>query len=172
MSKRYIKARSSRRGRSEGDERVSPTDETKARLRPDETMVLFERGILEQLHVDAAGEIRVVWEALSRALSPKAMSLYNTGNISKATDPIGMMSGREAELYDNTFKPWMNKTSKILCFPNYWISNITIDVAVSNVSCRAIDEALFRDNPGKAAKHYREGLAMYARSAGWTRNLD
>lgn len=167
LPKKYRKAKHPKRGRAERSDRVAPTDETRTKLQRDETLDLFNRSIIDQIHVDASTEIRMVWEGLSRALSPKSMSFHKTGNIAQGANPVDLLSKTEAITYSHSFKPWINEAKLKLVSQGYTLANLTLDISVNNYSIDMMDEALFFGQRGTTAQHYRTGLEKYAFHAGW-----
>jgi hypothetical protein len=169
LTRKYRKARKAKRGVAERCDRVPPTEETKQKIIPDHTLALFHDGLIDQMHLDAAGEIRTVWEGLSRSLSTKAMSFYYVGNVSNTLDPIMILTEYEAGLYQQTFVPWLNSCNSVFIYPNYFLGRLVIDVAVHNVDPKMIDVFIAKDPDGKTVNHYINGLSHYCRVAGWVR---
>ena len=163
MSKRYRKSRSSRRGKIEAT--LEPTPETVIKLQPDRTAALQQAGRLSQMHADASAEIRWIWEAFARALSPKALRMFEGGTAGRVIGPIDLLSNKEVETYSKVWSPWMTESSRIICCPMYSRSKLTLDISVHNIDPIHIDK-LFSMS-GMAVWEYRRSLDCYSYHAGW-----
>lgn len=86
------------------EERIGPTPETLAKLKPDPLAVMLQRGQIEEGQVDAAIEIREVYGAIVGGCSARANDLNRGGH--------GGISDRIAWLHSNRYLPWIRECGK------------------------------------------------------------
>lgn len=124
-----------RRRAVDRSERVGPTPETKAKLRPDPFNVMVQRGMLDTAQRDAGLEIRAIWYAVTGGLLAKA------GERSSHRSGDGM-SDELAAAHALVYVPWCAKWGR----------------AVADVIDLVVD-AIAPDNP----QHIALMLADYSR---------
>lgn len=92
---------------------VAPTEQTKARLRPDPLRRLMLNGFLDQWHVQAADEIREVYEALVSSMWARAAGMDRSGGGGgrRYVPPIERLRGRILDRYQRHYLPWANEWS-------------------------------------------------------------
>lgn len=81
-------------------DRISPTPETAAKLRPDVVWTLFERGFLTAAGEKAARDIRDIYLAVVAELMPSKMRLSSehSGKF--------ILTDEMAEKYADVYQPW------------------------------------------------------------------
>ena len=127
-----------------------PTPQTAAKLRRDVLLHLYEKGRLRREHLEAAEEIRRIWQAFSRSLGATATNpdtLATGRQGARARQPIEGLTGGEEAI-------WRNRLQLVL------------DIVVDNRSFRQV-EGCYRMRHGAAAAHLQTALHLYARIAGW-----
>jgi hypothetical protein len=143
------------------EERIGPTEETKAKLLPDVVGNLLADGEIEQVHVDASDEIRRIWEALARTLGSKAQNhVLVSGRAS--IDPVDALSDVENIVLRERFQPWAEAENRIVIrdFPRRSRFDLTIDVVVNNMPPTHVGQG-----------HVVKSLHNYAVLSGWLTRL-
>jgi hypothetical protein len=157
--------------------RVSPTrpngGPTPARRsRVDLIDRLFAEGRLTEPQVRAAAEIRRLWEALGRGLSPGARRLDvapGSGRVGYL-DPLERMTGIELVLYRRRYRPWAEAAARHRLkegASGTWFA-LTIDAVIDNARLRALERKYGLRN-GTARVTLSRALELYAVRAGWSR---
>lgn len=145
-------------------ERVLPTPETKAKLRPGtiERLLTAKEPKINSDHVRAADEIEWVMKGVFGFL-------YAKSNMRDHVDCIGPAGTAErlatslAEAHQDRFKPWANWFKENRCDP---VVSVCLDIVTDGVTARELD-AKYRKRKGWAANLLIEGLEKYAELAGW-----
>ena len=151
---------------------VRPTRETVAKLRRDLVEQLYAKGRLRQEHLEAAEEIRTVWQAFSRGLGASAMNpvmlALPSRPLRSAVQPVERLTPREERLWRTRYRPWAGELSAKACGggENSTQLRIVVDLAVDNRKLRQV-EGWYRLRHGAAFEHLRNGLHRYAEIAGW-----
>jgi hypothetical protein len=123
---------------------IPPTAETVAKVRSDVINRLYSEGRLRPEHVDAALEIRRVWEAFGRGLFPgsqiddrvpqphiKAMFL----------DPIDRLTPAEEIAWRQRYRPWAREMALLIVTGTVRVSRLQLmlDVVVDNNGIRQVE---------------------------------
>ena len=88
------------------EERVPPTPETLARLVPDRVVLLFGEGRIRQEQLDAAEEIRDIWDHLLAGTSPmRNFEAYSRARI----DPLERLPARLQRAWAERYGSWANE---------------------------------------------------------------
>ena len=125
-------------------DRIEPTPETLARLKPDAIAELVSRRQLEPEHQSAADELRDVHHALHR--SPE-QGQSHTGRVS---DPLSRMPARIEELWHSRWIPWQRQCGPML-------ASVTLATVIENQAPVSIHHAHM----------IARGLTIYCQIAGW-----
>ena len=150
---------------------VKPTKQTVARLRRDQIQHLHEKGRLQTPHLEAAEEIRRLWQAFSRSLGPAAVNYSNLALSSRRKTPYipaNWLNEREEIAWRNRYRPWARETAVIKCggvLPANRLQ-IVLEIVVENSGLRQV-EGEYRMRHGAAFEHLRAGLHRYAELSGW-----
>lgn len=135
------------------------TAQTKARLRPDTLVTMFERGTLEGKHLLAAAEIRNIFEALTRPMGLKIMTYEpRIGSPVRRgyQAPIERMSPRLLDLYQRRYKPWADQVGGLKTLtPAGHVR--TLEVAISVV----VDGAALADLARRWRLRRRTGIRLF-----------
>lgn len=165
-------ARRVRPGSSRGPEQpVSPTPETRAKLRRDVIERLFKEGRLEEEHVRAAREIRRVWEGIGRSLFPSGATFGSPRQPHlrrAAREPMQRMSDVEEIIWRRRYRPWADEMSLPIATSTVRVSRLqlVLDVVVDNYGLRQV-EAWYRMRHGMGFEYLRSALRRYCELAGW-----
>ncbi len=159
------------------------TEATKARLKPDQLLRLLKSGKLEQSHLDAAEEIRDVFEALTRQLGAKAQDLARQPsgrrNRRPVTQPFERLPPGLRTCYVRNYRPWAQ-----IAGATWWRKPgrggvdglsvrhlaLVIEIVVDGHSLGEVAAGLRlrrRDGLKIVADILRETLELYAQMAGW-----
>jgi hypothetical protein len=136
-------------------DRLKPTKETAAKLRPDPIERMHDRGTISDDQRDAAIEIRRIFEAvcgslISRSRWPDGMGVK--GNWRR--DLVGV-SDRVAILHSDRYKPWANELGR-----HAPALEVTISVVVDGRSLKELDRD-YRRRDGWAASIVQDALGRY-----------
>jgi hypothetical protein len=154
-----------------------PTPQTRARLVQDPVRHMLRKGTLEQEHVDAAEEIRDVFEAVTAGLLASARRLdvheVIAGSERRAfRQPIERLPERLGTLWRRRYKPWADAVDAVevgrSANARWSALGLTIAVLVDGRTLNAIDREL-RLRRGTAAAQFRGALHRYCVVAGWLR---
>tara|TARA_R110000868_G_scaffold4155_26_gene25496 strand:- start:1027 stop:1557 length:531 start_codon:yes stop_codon:yes gene_type:complete len=148
-----------------------PTPQTAAKLRRDVLLHLYEKGRLRREHLEAAEEIRRIWQAFSRSLGATATNpdtLATGRQGARARQPIEGLTGGEEAIWRNRYRPWAREMASIVCGGTVRVTGLqlVLDIVVDNRSFRQV-EGCYRMRHGAAAAHLQTALHLYARIAGW-----
>lgn len=149
---------------------MRPTRQTAARLRYDVVARLLATGRLSPGHAGAAGEIRLVHEAVGRGMFPTSQPPSALGRRSRgavATDFLDRMTEQERFLWQRRYLPWAGIIGLELAAGmkgTRWLQLI-IDIVVDNATPREA-EARYRLRHGSALDYLRRGLEIYQRCGG------
>lgn len=150
---------------------VRPTRQTVEKLRRDLIVHLFEKGRLRREHVQAAEEIRRIWQAFSRGLGPAAVnpdSFAGGGRSIRPRQPVEWLTPGEEIIWRRRYRPWAGEMGAVASGGVLRATRfrIVVDLAVDNGSLRQVD-AWYRMRNGASFEHLRAGLQRYAEIAGW-----
>lgn len=134
---------------------------------------LYGRGSIGREHLDAAEEIRRVWQAFSRGLGPSAVNPIMLAMPSRSVrapfQPVELLSAAEEAIWRYRYGPWAAEAARIACGASGVASlRLVLELAVENRGVRQTEDFL-RLRHGTAVDHLREGLQRYAVIAGWVR---
>lgn len=159
------------------------TEETRARLKPDQLLRLLRRGKLDQVHLDAAEEIREVFEALTRQIGAKAQNLARLPagrrNRRPVVQPVECLPPGLWACYVRNYRPWAE-----IAGATRWRKPgrggvddlrvrhlaLVIEIVVDGRSLGEVAAGLRlrrRDGLKIVADILRESLELYAHMAGW-----
>jgi hypothetical protein len=90
------------------EERIEPTPETLAKLRPDQVQVLFDKSLLTPEMTDAASEIRMIYFAVVGSLFCRGRDyrVFGRGR--------GEIPERIAQLHRDRYQPWAREMGPLL----------------------------------------------------------
>lgn len=159
-------------GNRSPDVAAGPTPQTAAKLRRDIVLHLYEKGRLRTEHLEAAEEIRRIWQAFFRSLGATASNPESlaTGRQARQTrQPIEWLTGGEETIWRSRYRPWAREMASLPCGGTVRVTGLqlVLDIVVDNRSLRQI-EGFYRMRHGAAAEHLSTALHLYARIAGWT----
>lgn len=148
-----------------------PTPQTAAKLRRDLVLHLYEKGRLRTEHVEAAEDIRRIWQAFSRSLGPTAVnsSTLATGRQApQARQPIEWLTAAEEQIWRTRYRPWAREMGASPCggIIRVTLFQVILEIVVDNRGLRQT-EGLYRMRHGDAADHLQAALTRYAEIAGW-----
>lgn len=155
-----------------GDERiVSPTRETVAKLKGDVVVRLYNEGRIRAEHLQAAREVRRMWEAFGRGLFPTAQDpgqYHQAHQRAKYNDPIARLSLAEEAAWRARYRPWAHEMSYEVVAATARVSRLqlVLDVVVDNNGVREV-EGWYRMRHGLAFEYLRGALHRYCEIAGW-----
>ena len=150
---------------------VSPTAQTRAKCRVDVVLKLNQSGRLWNEHLDAALEIRSVFEAFGRGLHPSAVALDSPGSQPKRArfrTPLDRMSRTEWETWRKNYVPWSKAEGRVIIGRGETRLRLTIDIVADNLGLRAIEQ-FYGIRHGRAYASLRASLHQYGVLAGWLR---
>jgi hypothetical protein len=150
-----------------------PTPQTAAKLRRDLVLHLYRSGRLRMEHLEAAEEIRRIWQAFSRSLGPTAVNteaLATGRRTAHGRQPIEWLTGTEEEIWRARYRPWAREMTATPCGGTIRVTQfqIVLDLVVDNQSLRQT-EGFYRMRHGDGAVHLVAALHRYAEIAGWIR---
>ena len=167
------KHRSITPAKNEGDQTkpIPPTAETVAKVRSDVINRLYAEGRLRPEHVDAALEIRRVWEAFGRGLFPASQigdRVPQPHIKAMFMDPIDRLTPAEEIAWRMRYRPWAREMALLIVTGTVRVSRLQLmlDVVVDNNGIRD-GEGWYRMRHGMAFEHVRAALHRYCRMAGW-----
>lgn len=137
-----------------------PTPETAAKLKRCSLETMRSRGLIGMEEIRAAEEIERCWYGLCGGLFSKAQQLDPMRGSGRG------MPAAIAEVYTEHYKPWADWAGEPERRP---MLDVVISVVIDGQTVGDID-ADRRWREGRAAGMLREGLARYARMAGWLRS--
>lgn len=148
-----------------------PTPQTAAKLKRDLILHLYEKGRLRREHLEAAEEIRRIWQAFSRSLGPTAVNIdaLATGRqVAQGRQPLEWLSATEEHIWRKRYRPWAREMSNGSCGGTIRVTlfQIVLEIVVDNRSLRRVEGA-YRMRHGDAAKYLEGALTRYAEIAGW-----
>jgi hypothetical protein len=167
----------------------APTPETVAKLRTDTVQRLHRQGRLTIEQLQAAEEIRRVWQAVGRGLFPTAARLEGVRRAAagQPRDPIDRMSDGEERAFRRRYRPWAREMERAPVARSATAGRMTAGVAAGGgagrgLSCLQLVYDMVIDNYGprqvEQMHRLRHGLAMqglrlalqrYAEIAEWVR---
>lgn len=132
---------------------------------------LHTQGRIRREHLDAAEEIRRIWQAFSRGLGPTAVNPIALALPSRSVrtpfQPVELLSASEEAIWRHRYAPWAKHAAQTGCGGSGVTSlRLVLELAVENRSLRQTED-LFRLRHGAAVDHLRDGLQCYAVIAGW-----
>ena len=145
---------------------VSPTPQTRRKLRRDVVRGLYERGRLRPDQVEAAEEIRMVHEAVGRGMFPTSQGLMRSGrirNFGGSRDFLDRMTEKERRAWHRRYLPWTHALAVEIAAGMAgarWLQ-LVIDVVVDNTPLRDV-ESRYRLRHGAALEYLAAGLGRYA----------
>ncbi len=151
---------------------VSPTPETVSKLRRDLVLRLYEKGRLCREQLQAAEEIRRVWQAFSRGLGPSAIdpSAFAGGGRSSVPvrQPVERLLPVEEATWRRRYRPWAAEMAAQPSGGHIRVMRlrIVVDLVVDNAGLRQVD-GWYRMRNGASLTHLDCGLRRYAEIAGW-----
>lgn len=171
MARRKHRSISSAKSDDDQTRPIPPTAETVAKVRTDVINRLYSEGRLRPEHVDAALEIRRVWEAFGRGLFPGS---HISDRIPQPhvkamfMDPIDRLTPAEEIAWRRRYRPWAREMALLIVTGTVRVSRLQLmlDVVVDNNSIRQV-EGWYRMRHGMAFDHIRAALHRYCRMAGW-----
>lgn len=159
------------------------TEQTRARLKPDQLLRLLGRGKLDQVHLNAAEEIRDVFEAITRQIGAKAQDLTRQPsgrrNRRPVVQPVERLPAGLRACYVRNYRPWADVAGA-----TWWRKQgragveelrvrhlaLVIEIVVDGRSLGEVAKGLrLRRHDGLkiVADILRESLELYAHMAGW-----
>lgn len=138
-----------------------PTPETRAKLRPDTVEALYRKGTIGEEERTAAGEIRDVYEALGRGLTPQAMDLRDAGPRARAPGTrfaagLERMPDRLYRLWRRKYQAWVEECGAVRVVESnlidYNLARLALDVIVEGKSLREIERTYGLRNGSLSAK--------------------
>jgi hypothetical protein len=125
-----------------------PTSETVAKLRSDVIDRLYGEGRLRPEHVDAAFEIRRVWEAFGRGLFPGSHfgdRVPQPHLQPMFVDPIDRLTPAEEIAWRTRYRPWAREMSLLVVTGSVRVSRLQLilDVVVDNNGFRQVEGRRF-----------------------------
>lgn len=162
-------------------EERGPTPETKAKLKSDVVLKLYQAKRLTREQFCAAEEIRQIWEALGRGMFPSSGALlFGTGGGSPGS-PVERLSEDEENKWKNNYTPWAKGIGKDVVTPHTgtWrhkgnfvtYSQLVYDVVVDNRGPSQLEkEYKVPRGKGVVTKLLQTALTEYARIAGWLKS--
>ena len=153
------------------EQTVAPTRQTVAKLRHDVVDRLHKEGRLRSEHLQAAREIRKLWEAFGRGMFPTAQdpaATHQAHRKAEYIDPIGRLSLAEEIAWRTRYRPWADEMSHEVVAATARISRLqlVIDIVVDNNGVREV-EGWYRMRHGLALDYLRGALHRYCEIAGW-----
>lgn len=153
---------------------IPPTAETVAKVRRDVINRLYSEGRIRPEHVDAALEIRRVWEAFGRGLFPGSQISDRVPQPhikAMFRDPIDRLTPAEDIAWRQRYRPWAREMALLIVTGTVRVSRLQLmlDVVVDNNSIREV-EGWYRMRHGMAFDHIRASLHRYCRMAGWVQD--
>ena len=166
-----------------GADLAGGTAETKARLRPDQLLRLLGRGNPEPVHLDAAEDIRDIFEAVTRKIGVQAQDpgrpLGGRRNRRPYPQPFEHLPPSLRARYVRNYRPWAEVAGK-----TWWRKfgpggveelrirhlAVVVEIVVDGHSLSEVAARLRlrkRDGLRVVTDILRESLELYARMAGW-----
>ena len=150
---------------------VGPTEQTKAKLKADVVLRLYQQGRLNCAQLKAAEEIRDIWEAIGRGLFPFRGTddpMLRSANRGSFRHPVDRMSGHEERAWRENYCPW----KEVMAAPAFAGRPVTIhalvhEVVVGNRGPRQLEDELGVRH-GTVFGVLSEALQTYAEIAGWS----
>lgn len=155
-------ARKPKRDAVDRAERIGPTPETAAKLRPDVVAALWAVGRIDGLHRQAAEEIRDIWAAMERGIFGRSLDdrINAVATAARNRAHLDHMTEAERLLYGERYLPWARE----MAGPRLVIAIATV---IDNWPSRTVAiEA--RMTVRQVHRALRRGLQRYAEIAGWT----
>ncbi len=154
-----------------GQRIVPPTRETVAKLRQDVVVRLRGEGRLRSEHLQAAREIRRMWEAFGRGMFPTAQdpgAYHQAHQRAEYNDPIARLSLAEEAAWRARYRPWADEMSHEIVAATARVTRLqlVLDVVVDNNGVREV-EGWYRMRHGLAFEYLRGSLHRYCEIAGW-----
>lgn len=174
MAARKRRKRSAHRNAIARRERpCGPTPQTVAKLKRDLILHLYEKGRLGTEHLQAAEEIRRIWQAFSRSLGPTAVdpnTLATGRRTAPGRQPVEWLTAAEEHIWRKRYRPWAREMSVASCGGTIRVTpfQLVLDIVVDNRSLRRVEGA-YRIRHGDAAGHLEAALTRYVEIAGWSR---
>jgi hypothetical protein len=127
----------------ENPNRIKPTQETLRKRKKDVIVEMQDRKHLDKDHVDAALEIREIFEKLSAGMFASASYDFSGTGSGRgvARQPIDRLTDRQGLIYQRCYTPWMNSVSKRYARPGLRLSEIVMTVIIDNYGCQQIADA-------------------------------
>ena len=154
------------------EERDKPTEATRYRLRRDQKLRLFQKGVLQRHHMDAADEIERVWMTIEKAASASCMTyeprLFDIPRKLHGKTPFDHMSEETFRLFRRFFQPWVREMSvRLPARRELTKLSLVYMMVVENLSPYQI-ERLYGLTRGRrrAGEYLKAALESYARIAG------
>jgi hypothetical protein len=161
-----------RAARGADEQGYQATPETRAKLRSDVVLKLHRGGRLRLEQLQAAEELRRIWQALGRGLFASAARLdAPIGGASRKPDrdPLGALAAGEEIAYRRRYRPWSRELSIALAGGRRSTRlQLVLDIVVDNLGTRQADRQ-YGLRHGAALALLQSALLRYAEIAGWMR---
>jgi hypothetical protein len=171
MKARKRQTRARRPRVSSQDVAPGPTPQTVAKLRRDLMLLLYQKRRLRIEHLQAAEDIRRIWQAFSRSLGATAVNpdtLATGRQPVQGRQPLDWFTATEEVIWRNRYRPWAREMGSSACGGTIRVTRLqaVLELVVENRSLRQV-EGFYRMRHGAAADHLCAALQRYAEIAGW-----
>lgn len=171
MSARKRQNRARRLRVSRQDTAPGSTPQTVAKLRRDLILLLYQNGRLRIEHLEAAEDIRRIWQAFSRSLGATAVNpdtLATGRQPAQCRQPLDWLTATEETIWRNRYRPWAREMGSSACGGTIRVTRlqVVLELVVENRGLRQV-EGFYRMRHGAAADHLCAALQRYAEIAGW-----
>jgi hypothetical protein len=160
-----------------------PTPETRRKLKPDTIGALYRKGTIGEAERAAAEEIRDVFEALGRGLTPQAVdhrsaAPRNRGTTTSFSVGLERMPGRLYGLWQRKYQTWAEDCGAVQLVQSnvveYSQARLALDVIVDGKSLREIERGFGLRN-GSLSPRLVEALEKWSalgRGENWPRGRE
>lgn len=150
---------------------AGPTPQTLRKLRADVIGKLADSGKLAPEQLRAATELRRLYEALSRALSPSGRWIDGTrvDGRQRPRDPFDTLGAGLEIAWRRRWRPWAGAAGAARidgAFPPVSARTLVVAVVVDNLGTRQADDR-WGLRRGRATREVQHWLWRYAEGAGW-----
>jgi hypothetical protein len=154
-----------------GEPAVAPTRETAAKLRHDVVIRLYNEGRLRSEYLQAAQEIRAMWEAFGRALFPSARnpgSFHQPHHETERSDLTARLSLAEEARWRSRYRPWADEMwhEVVAAMASVSRLQLVLDIVVDNNEVREVED-WYRMRHGLGLDYLQGALHRYCEIAGW-----
>lgn len=159
--------------KAEDAEGRGPTPETKAKLKSDVVLKLYQAKRLTREQFCAAEEIRQIWEAMGRGMFPSSGALLFGAGGGNPGSPVERLSEDEEWKWKNNYTPWAKGIGKKEAIVESVVtySQLVYDVVVDNRGPSQLEkEYKITAGKGKVTKLLQTALTEYAVIAGWLKS--